>query len=247
MTVPWFSAFLAALGTGLFAFCLPVPVAEAGKGFHRMTAAFGLFFAATAALTRPFEASAAGIAGWAFLGAAAFAAGLTAASSDRAAAAAPFLAALAGLAALLAGVRFPSRGLPSEPWIAAASLAACAAMLGAALDTMMLGHWHLVKRGMSFGPLERMNRLFGAAIGVRAAVLAAEGLVLADVSRAAPQEQLVFAGRLVVGVLAPGALCWMTGRCIRIRSNQSATGILYVACVVVLAGEMAAAWSLGAL
>ena len=52
---------------------------------------------------------------------------------------------------------------------------------------------------------------------------------------------------IAVGVIGPAALAWMTWRCIRIKANQSATGILYVACVFVLIGEMVATWSLRAL
>jgi hypothetical protein len=50
--------------------------------------------------------------------------------------------------------------------------------------------------------------------------------------------------RSVFGLLAPAALAWMTWQCVRIRSNQSATGILYVILAFVLIGEILAKYFL---
>jgi hypothetical protein len=247
MIVPWYSAFFFAFGVGLLAFCLPVPIGEVGRGFYKMMAGWALFFAACAVMTRPLDASASSVTGYIFLGAAAFVNGLLWAGADGTAAWSAIPAVLAGVAGLAASVRFPSRGLPAEPWIAGASLAASAAMLGSVLDTMVLGHWYLVKKGMSFDHLGRMNALFAGAVGLRAVVLGAEALLLTQVFKAATQDQLLFFLRLAVGVIGPAALAWMTWRCIRLKANQSATGILYVACVFVLIGEMVATWSLRAL
>ncbi|MBI2923199.1 MAG: hypothetical protein HYY18_19255 [Planctomycetes bacterium] len=243
MTVPWFSAFLFVLALGCLAFCVPVPIAEVGRGFYKMMAGWALALAAGAALTRPLDASAAAVTAWVFLGAAFFVNSLLYARADRAAAVASVPAALAGLAGVAAMVhRGP--GPAAGPWIAGASLAASAAMLGAVLDTMVLGHWYLVKKGMSFDYLNRMNGLFAGAVALRALVLGAEALFLTRVFEAATQDQLVFFLRVAVGVVGPAVLAWMTWKCIRIKSNQSATGILYVACVFVLIGEMVATWSL---
>ncbi|NUN48492.1 MAG: hypothetical protein HUU15_06650, partial [Candidatus Brocadiae bacterium] len=154
---------------------------------------------------------------------------------------------LAGVAALVAVVRVRPGGLPAEPWIVGASLLASAAMLGTVLDTMVLGHWYLVKKGMSFDHLRRMNGFFGLSVAFRALVLGAEAILLTQVFRAATTDQLLIFLRLAVGVAGPAILAWMTWRCIRLKSNQSATGILYVACVFVLIGEMVATWSLRAL
>ncbi len=247
MIVPWHSAFFFALAVGLLAFCLPVPIREIGRGFYKMMAGWALFLAACAAMTRPLDASAASVTGYVFIGAAAFVNGLLWAGAERAAVWISVPAVLAGLAGLAASVRFPSRGLPAEPWIAGVSLLASAAMLGTVLDTMVLGHWYLVKKGMSFDHLGRMNTMFAASVGLRALVLCAEAYWLTQVFHAATQDQLLFFLRLAVGVVGPGVLAWMTWRCIKLKSNQSATGILYVACVFVLIGEMVATWSLRAL
>ena len=46
--------------------------------------------------------------------------------------------------------------------------------------------------------------------------------------------------RLLFGFIAPLVLLFMVWRCVRIRSNQSATGILYVVVAFVLIGEIIA-------
>ena len=234
MSVPWFSAFLSAFSVGLLAFGLPVPAADTGRGFHRMLAGGSLAFAAFAVLTRPLAATAPAVTACVWLGACAFASALAGSRAGRVSAA---FALIPGCVALAAAVRF-------ESWIAGASLFASAAMLGTVFDTMVLGHWYLVKRGMPFSHFRRMNLLFAAAIGARALALGAEALFVTQVYRGSLEDRLVFTLRVAVGVAGPAALAWMAGRCIRLRSNQSATGLLYVACVFVLIGEMASTWSL---
>ena len=50
---------------------------------------------------------------------------------------------------------------------------------------------------------------------------------------------LVFYGqRVLFGLVAPLTLSWMIWQTVKIRSTQSATGILYVAVVFVLFGEL---------
>jgi len=46
--------------------------------------------------------------------------------------------------------------------------------------------------------------------------------------------------RVIFGFLAPAVFAWMALQCVRIRSNQSATGILYVTLAFVLIGELIA-------
>jgi hypothetical protein len=244
VTVAWFSAFFFVLALGCLAFCLPVPIAEVGRGFYRMMAGWALALAAAAALTRPLDGGAACVTSFVFLGAAFFVNGLLWVRADRAAAALSIPAVVAGLAGVWAMVRRDPASPPAEPWIVGASLAASVAMLGTVLDSMVLGHWYLNKAGMSFSHLSRMNALFAASVALRALVLAAEALFLSQIFRAATTDQLLFFLRLAVGVVGPAVLAWMTWRCIRLKSNQSATGILYVACVFVLIGEMVSTWHL---
>ena len=44
--------------------------------------------------------------------------------------------------------------------------------------------------------------------------------------------------RWLVGLAAPAVLCWMAWQTARIRSTQSATGILYVVVIFCFLGEL---------
>jgi hypothetical protein len=48
--------------------------------------------------------------------------------------------------------------------------------------------------------------------------------------------------RGLLGFVGPLALGWMVWECVKLKSNTSATGILYVISVFVLAGEFTAVW-----
>jgi hypothetical protein len=51
---------------------------------------------------------------------------------------------------------------------------------------------------------------------------------------------LFLAVRFGVGLVGPAVATWMTWQTVRIRSTQSATGILYIAMTLVLFGELTA-------
>jgi hypothetical protein len=115
-----------------------------------------------------------------------------------------------------------------------------AALLGAATTAMLMGHSYLIAPGMSLTPLLRLVALLLLATVVRAA-LAGVGLWfwtqehslgrLDDVTILLPVRWgLGFVAPLVLGVLA-----WQTAR---IRSTQSATGILYVVVIFCFLGEL---------
>ena len=115
-----------------------------------------------------------------------------------------------------------------------------AAVLGSATSAMLLGHSYLVAPGMSIQPLLRLLLTVGIAIGVRM-VMAGRTLVWLLGYR--PE---MFTGdillwlpvRWIAGFVAPLILCWMAWKCAKIRSTQSATGILYVVVVLVFIGEL---------
>ena len=52
------------------------------------------------------------------------------------------------------------------------------------------------------------------------------------------QEGFFFWQRVAIGLVAPAILAVMVDQTVRIRSTQSATGLLYVAVVLVVIGEM---------
>jgi hypothetical protein len=114
--------------------------------------------------------------------------------------------------------------------------------LGAALTGLSLGHWYLVQPTLSVRPLIRVNFLCMGAI-------IAQSLLLVALLLTAPAEQLdtlfteysLFLGvRVIFGLLVPLIATVMTWRTARIRSLDSATGLLYIIAALVLAGEIAA-------
>jgi hypothetical protein len=116
-----------------------------------------------------------------------------------------------------------------------------AALLGAALTAMLVGHSYLISPGMALTPL--MHCFFAGAVAlvVRVAVI---GWGLWCWTQITPtynlNNELVLwlPVRWLVGVLAPLGFGLMAYSAARIRSTQSATGILYVVVVCGFLGEL---------
>jgi hypothetical protein len=116
-----------------------------------------------------------------------------------------------------------------------------AAMLGFVLSAMLMGHMYLIAPTMTLVPLMRLLGGLLTAVLVRA--------VLAGVSLWC-WTQTPLAGTLTevawlwlpvrwgIGFVIPLVLCWMAWQSAKIRSTQSATGILYVAVVFCFLGEL---------
>jgi hypothetical protein len=116
-----------------------------------------------------------------------------------------------------------------------------AALVGSALTAMLLGHFYLISPALSIRPLLRLLAALAVAVVVRAA---ADGYALsrwtAEHSFASlnADETLWLPVRWLVGLAAPLGLNWMAWQAARIRSTQSATGILYVAVIFCFLGEL---------
>jgi hypothetical protein len=121
------------------------------------------------------------------------------------------------------------------------SMLGIAAVTGIALMDMLLGHAYLTASQMTMKPFLRLNRALAAALVFRA--LCAVALALIFNSR---HPLYMFWGiyglyigtRWLVGLAIPAAFVYMAHDCIRRRATQSATGILYVAGVLVFIGEI---------
>ncbi len=146
------------------------------------------------------------------------------------------------------------RFIPEGSWALACLAAAglSAGLLGGGLMTMLLGHAYLTAGGqMTQKPFRRLTAMLGILVLLRGLQSATTGL--------GPWSQMVAAGatgpmltpqvawdlallaaRYIVGLIVPAAFLYMTWDCVRRRSNQSATGILYVAFVLLILGEGAA-------
>lgn len=119
------------------------------------------------------------------------------------------------------------------------SFAVSAMLLGSVTGAMKLGHFYLIIPGLSIEPLRRVLLAFGICLLLRAGLL---GLALA--CGYGPElvgldlETLIFASRILVGLVVPGVLWYLTLRTLRLHATQSATGILYAATVLVMLGEL---------
>lgn len=237
-----------ALG-GLELFCLEAawggaclllffPVRTLGNGFFSLHAAIAFAFAALAALLRPAGAPAA--VEW--VSAACLAGYALAAHAGRAGPARPLLAAGAGAAvfALARAAAAASKGA-GEGWVLAGA-ALGGLFFGAALLVMNLGHWYLVSRSLPFQLLARGALLFAVLAAARAALLGAAVALHAGAGLEAllslEHDALFFLFRVTWGIVGPLALSWFIWKTADMKSNQAATGLLYVALVFVLIGEL---------
>jgi hypothetical protein len=116
-----------------------------------------------------------------------------------------------------------------------------AALLGSALSVMLMGHNYLISPTMSLTPLYRLLAATAVALVLR---LGVEGYALVnwtarhELSNLTGDTALWLPVRWLVGFVAPGVLCWMAYQSARIRSTQSATGILYVVVIFCFLGEL---------
>ena len=117
---------------------------------------------------------------------------------------------------------------------------AAAGLLGSAISAMLMGHSYLIAPAMSMVPLKRLLACLSVALAVRI-VLAGFGLWWTRFVSTGTLDQetiLLLSARWLLGLLVPIVLVWMSWETARIRSTQSATGILYVVTVVVFLGEL---------
>jgi hypothetical protein len=146
-----------------------------------------------------------------------------------------------GLLATALGVACLSLpGKLAEGWLRPAlDELSSAAFLGVATTAMLLGHWYLIAPTMSMDPL---LRLLTALFVANAARLATAAIGVAFVWESGTSFDrlawLWLVVRWAAGLLAPLVLTWMAWQSARIRSTQSATGILYVVVIFVFFGEL---------
>jgi protein NrfD len=137
--------------------------------------------------------------------------------------------------------------------LTAASFITSAALLGGACTAMVLGHWYLILPSMEIGLLQRIVRfhltsLVARVVLVACVVAAVAGGAMAariDLAHYATSAAGVFLWqRVLFGLAGPAVLGWLTWETAKIRSTQSATGILYVDFFTVIVGEVLAKYLL---
>jgi hypothetical protein len=156
------------------------------------------------------------------------------------------LAALLG-AVVLVELPLAADDTPAAGWLIANGLTS-AALLGTSMTAMLMGHSYLTAPAMSMTPLLRLLAAMGASILARAAVCGAAlwfwtgSHSLVNLNDAAV---LWLGVRWLVGFAGPLGLGAMAWSCARIRSTQSATGILYVVVILCFLGELTSLLLLG--
>jgi hypothetical protein len=117
-------------------------------------------------------------------------------------------------------------------------------LMGSTLTAMLLGHYYLTAPAMSIAPLKKLVGLMAGALGARcllAAItvwLSPGELAEAATASAWSISSSLLAARWGLGFVASGIATYLTWKTAEIRSTQSATGILYIAMIFVLFGEL---------
>jgi protein NrfD len=138
-----------------------------------------------------------------------------------------------------------------------ASFLSSAALLGGSCTAMILGHWYLVIPSLEVRHLQSIVRVHIGSMVVRIAVVGAAvfaGLALIEAGPAAnvvsfrhyitSLDGIFFWQRVLFGLAGPAVLSYLTWETAKIRSTQSATGILYVDFFAVIVGEVLAKYLL---
>ena len=130
--------------------------------------------------------------------------------------------------------------------LAATPLAASVALLsglvtGLTVHAMLLGHWYLNAPGMRVDALRRAIDVALVAWGGRLVAAVVETAPqLAAVQRADATTLALLALRWLAGLAGLPVLLVMSRKTLDIPNTQSATGILYVACLAAILGELTA-------
>jgi hypothetical protein len=116
-----------------------------------------------------------------------------------------------------------------------------ALVVGSATTAMLMGHSYLISPSMSIAPLMRLLAAIGVSVVLRTG-LACVGLWewTSNHGMASLETELMLwlPVRWLLGLIAPLVLGWMAWETARIRSTQSATGILYVVVIVCFLAEL---------
>ena len=167
----------------------------------------------------------------------------------------PPLAAVASIAGAVAVVMHGVAAARPMTGTALAALSALssAALLGGTCTSMVLGHWYLVLPSLEVSHLQRLVGYHLVTLAVRIVIVAIVLVLAVEVPLANGQSLvryvtsvtgIFFWQRMLFGLAAPAVLGYLTWETAKIRSTQSATGILYVDFFTVVVGEMLASYVL---
>ena len=155
-----------------------------------------------------------------------------------------YAAAGAGGVALLALARFHAGAAPMQSALLFSSLLSSGLLMGAGLLAMLLGHRYLTAPSLSMVPLDRLAQIFLWLVCVECGLTAVNLFLSSDPGRVGHALRLdSFEGvylwaRILVGLAMPLLLAAMIRQTVRERATMSATGLLYIAMLMVLIGEI---------
>ena len=154
------------------------------------------------------------------------------------------------MAIILQALDVSSRQSLAVQTLTVASFVTSAAMLGSTCTAMILGHWYLVIPSLQVSHLQAIVRLHIVSMLARIAVVGAA--VWFAIATWNPDlgpsfrhyimsvDGIFFWQRVLFGLAGPAVLSYLTYETAKIRSTQSATGILYVDFFTVVVGEVLA-------
>ena len=156
----------------------------------------------------------------------------------------------AGAVALLAQALASSDAFIALQVMTILSFFASALLLGGACTAMILGHWYLVIPSLEVSHLQSIVKFHMASMALRVVVVSVAifvGIATWEPGFGPSFRHYIFsiAGiffwqRMLFGLLGPAVLSYLTWETAKIRSTQSATGILYVDFFTVVVGEVLA-------
>jgi hypothetical protein len=147
------------------------------------------------------------------------------------------------LAAATAVVQLAPDGTMARGWADVVSALLSGLVTGLTVHAMLLGHWYLNAPGMRVDVLRRMIDIALVAWAVQLVVAASAALTagpLAAATVGGPTTLAMLWLRWLAGLAGLPVLLWLSRKTLDIPNTQSATGILYVACLAAILGELTA-------
>ena len=160
-----------------------------------------------------------------------------------------------GVVALVTqGIALSAVEMGPSPSLTVVSFLSSAALLGGACTAMILGHWYLVLPSMDVSLLQSIVKFHIWSTVLRVAVVVAVvwvALLTWETPSGAGYARYIWSvdgvflwQRVLFGLFGPAVLAYLTWETAKIRSTQSATGILYVDFFTVIVGEVLAKYLL---
>ncbi len=159
---------------------------------------------------------------------------------------------LGGTAGLVAGLLWPEAAKEAQATVRVSGTIShllSGFFMGSVTVAWLLGHRYLTASEMTIDPLKKASQLLLIALAARWGFLVgmlAMGVLSPAVSDSATgplarlmADWLMVSMRIGIGLVLPTVFAYMVWHCVKLRSTQSATGILFFMLIFVVIGELA--------